>query len=64
MSRPKRSMPRIIIGLFLALVVGAIGLYDGRAIAQKPEASGDWVAEIEKIFIRSEERRVGKECRL
>ena len=44
-------------GLFLALVVGVVGLYHGRAIAQKAEAQApaDWVAEIEKIFIRSED---------
>src|SRR5512138_2989917 len=55
MSRGGRSILRIIIGLFLVLAVGVTGLYDGRAIAQKPEASGDWMAEIEKIFIRSED---------
>ena len=37
------------------LIVGVIGLYHGRAIAQKAEAQADWVAEIEKIFIRSED---------
>src|SRR5262247_3959900 len=55
MSRGARSIPRIIIGLLLVLAAGVTGLYDGRAIAQKPEASGDWMAEIEKIFIRSED---------
>ncbi|HXT67462.1 MAG TPA: multiheme c-type cytochrome [Nitrospiraceae bacterium] len=54
MLRGRRSILRIIVGLFLALVVGGIGLDDVRAIAQKPEASSDWMAEIEKIFIRSE----------
>jgi len=54
MSRGRRSIPRIIVGLYLVLVVGGIGLDEGRAIAQKPEASSDWMAEIEKIFIRSE----------
>ena len=55
MSRRRRTTLRIAGGLFLALVVGVIGLYHGRAIAQKAEAPGDWVAEIEKIFIRSED---------
>ena len=54
MLRGRRSIPRIIVGLYLVLVVGGIGLDEGRAIAQKPEASSDWMAEIEKIFIRSE----------
>ena len=57
MSRLIRHTPRIAAGLFLALVLGVIGLYHGRAIAQKSEAQApaDWVAEIEKIFIRSED---------
>src|SRR5437899_12148177 len=59
MSRHRRYVPRIAAGLFLALVVGVVGLYHGRAIAQKAEAPApapaDWVAEIEKTFIRSED---------
>src|SRR5213593_1653381 len=57
MSRLRRYAPRIAADLFLALVMGSIGLYHGRAIAQKAEAPvpADWVAEIEKIFIRSED---------
>src|SRR5438034_2338382 len=57
MSQRRRYAPRIAAGLFLALVVGVVGLYHGRAIAQKAEApaSADWVAEIEKTFIRSED---------
>ena len=49
------SVPRKA-GLILTLVVGSIGLYFGHAVAQKTEvqASGDWVAEIEDVFIRSE----------
>ena len=55
MLRFIRDTPQIAAGLFLALVVGVIGLYHGRAIAQKAEAQApaDWVTEIEKIFIRS-----------
>ena len=55
MVRRKRYAPRIAVGLFLTLVVGIIGLYHDRAIAQKAEAPADWVADIEKIFIRSED---------
>jgi len=48
---------RLAIGLFLAIVVGVNGVYHGFAIAQKADgqAPADWVAEIEKIFIRSED---------
>ncbi|MCE9536425.1 MAG: hypothetical protein K8R65_08450, partial [Nitrospirae bacterium] len=48
---------RIAFGLFLLIIVGLIALSHGRALAQKAEAPGqaDWVAEIEKIFIRSED---------
>jgi hypothetical protein len=57
MSRFIRHTTRIAVGSFLAIIVGVIGLYQDRAIAQKREAPapGDWVAEIEKIFIRSED---------
>ena len=57
MSRFIRHTPRIAVSLLLALIVGVIGLYQGRAIAQKAEtpSPSDWVAEIEKIFIRSED---------
>lgn len=43
-------------GCLLVLAVLS-GLYDGRAIAQKADgqAPADWVAEIEKAFIRSED---------
>ena len=40
MVRRTRYAPRIAVGLFLTLVVGIIGLYHGRAIAQKTEDSG------------------------
>src|SRR3990167_437412 len=55
MSRRKGYPQRIAIRLFLLLIVGVIGLYHGRAMAQKGEAPADWVEEIEKIFIRSED---------
>jgi hypothetical protein len=45
-----------LIGLFLALL-GVTAFFHDRAIAQKSDgqAPAEWVAEIEKIFIRSEE---------
>jgi nitrate/TMAO reductase-like tetraheme cytochrome c subunit len=48
---------RLAVGLFLASVVAVNGLYHDLAIAQKADgqAPADWVAEIEKIFIRSED---------
>jgi Cytochrome c554 and c-prime len=48
---------RLAVGLFLASAVAVNGLYHGLAIAQKADgqAPADWVAEIEKIFIRSED---------
>ena len=48
---------RIAVGLFLVIAVAVNGLYHGRAIAQKAggDSSGDWMAEIEKIFVRSED---------
>ena len=54
MVRRKRYVRRIAAGLVITLVC-AIGLYHGCAIAQKAEAPADWVADIEKIFIRSED---------
>lgn len=47
-----------IAAMFLVLVfVGDNAMYHGRAIAQKADGAspGDWVAEIEKVFIRSED---------
>ncbi|MDE3051957.1 MAG: hypothetical protein KGJ48_18905, partial [Nitrospirota bacterium] len=59
MSRRRRYAQRIAAGLFLMLIVGVIGLYHDRAIAQKADAQAPapagWVEEIEKIFIRSED---------
>ncbi len=42
---------------YLVALVGLSGLYHGWAIAQEPngQLSSDWVAEIEKVFIRSED---------
>ena len=42
-------------GFLFVLAVGAIGLYHGSAAAQKAEVQANWVADIEKIFIRSED---------
>ncbi|MGH7184272.1 MAG: multiheme c-type cytochrome [Nitrospiraceae bacterium] len=55
MLRRRLSIPRIA-GLVLTLAVGSIVLHFGHVIAQKTEvqAPGNWVAEIEEIFIRSE----------
>ena len=48
---------RLAVGLLLAVVVAVNGVYHGFAIAQKADGKTptDWVAEIEKIFIRSED---------
>jgi nitrate/TMAO reductase-like tetraheme cytochrome c subunit len=48
---------RIAAGMFVLLAVALNGLIHERAIAQKADgqAPADWVAEIEKIFIRSED---------
>lgn len=55
MLRRRLSIPRIA-GLVFTLVVGSTVLHFGHTTAQKTEvqAPGDWVAEIEEIFIRSE----------
>jgi len=52
-----QARQRIITVAFLSLTIGLIGLFHGRAIAQKADgqASDDWITEIEKIFIRSED---------
>lgn len=48
---------KLAVGGLLILMVGLSALYHGKAIAQKAEEKtpADWVAEIEKVFIRSEE---------
>src|SRR4026208_313829 len=51
----KRCVERIAAGLVMALIVCGIGLFHSSAIAQKAEAQADWVADIEKIFVRSED---------
>ena len=53
----RRPGHRIAAGFLLLFMMGAIGLSQGPAIAQKSDvkASSDWVGEIEKIFIRSED---------
>jgi hypothetical protein len=52
-----QARQRIITAAFLSLTIGLIGLFHDRAIAQKADgqASDDWITEIEKIFIRSED---------
>src|SRR5512141_2222848 len=51
----KRYIQRIAAVLVIALVVGGIVLSHSPAMAQKAEVQADWVADIEKIFIRSED---------
>lgn len=48
---------KLAVGGLLILMVGLNALDHGKAIAQKADgkAPADWVAEIEKVFIRSEE---------
>jgi len=53
-------MGRITIlaaGVLLVLFAGLSSVYDGRAVAQRADSqsSSEWVAEIENIFIRSED---------
>ena len=50
------SGQRVVAGFFV-LIVCVTALYHGLASAQKADVSrsDDWVAEIEKIFIRSED---------
>ena len=51
------SIRRLAAGLFLLLAIGLQALPHERAIAQKADgqAQAEWVAEIEKVFIRSED---------
>ncbi len=48
---------RVLVGAALVAIVAVNGLYHGFAVAQKTDgqAPSDWVSEIEKIFIRSED---------
>ena len=52
-----RQTYRLLGGLFVLLVIAVNGFYHERAIAQKGEtqAPAEWVSEIEKVFIRSED---------
>ncbi len=52
-----RVRQRIAVGLFLLIAVAVNGFYHGRAIAQKADGKApvDWMAEIEKVFVRSED---------
>ena len=57
MGRRTLNAQRIAVGFLFILSASVIGLYQGLAVAQKAEVptSADWVAEIEQIFIRSED---------
>jgi nitrate/TMAO reductase-like tetraheme cytochrome c subunit len=54
-GRPRGG--RIALGMVLFVLVGVTALYHERAIAQKADgqAPAEWVDEIEKVFIRSED---------
>ncbi|HEY7531472.1 MAG TPA: multiheme c-type cytochrome [Nitrospiraceae bacterium] len=50
-------MQRVALSVLIVLLVGLNGLYHERAIAQKADGQSpsDWIAEIENVFIRSED---------
>ncbi len=52
-----RHTQRLLAGVFVLLVIAVNALYHERAIAQKgdTQAPAEWVSEIEKVFIRSED---------
>lgn len=52
-----RQTQRLLGGLFVLLVIAGNAFYHERAIAQKGEtqAPAEWVSDIEKVFIRSED---------
>jgi nitrate/TMAO reductase-like tetraheme cytochrome c subunit len=52
-----RQTHRLLGGLFVLLAIAVNAFYHERAIAQKGEtqAPAEWVSEIEKVFIRSED---------
>ena len=52
-----RHSSRLLLGVFVLLMLALTALYHERAIAQKADgkAPSDWIEDIEKIFIRSEE---------
>lgn len=58
--RGMRKLGRMGLGIVAALLVAFTAVYHDRAVAQKADGQADgqaegWVAEIEKIFIRSED---------
>jgi hypothetical protein len=57
MREASAGMQKWVVGVLLCLLIGVNVFFHERAIAQKSDgqASADWVAEIEKIFIRSED---------
>ena len=52
-----RHPSRLVIGVFVLLSLAITAFFHERAIAQKADgkAPSDWIEEIEKVFIRSEE---------
>jgi len=52
-----RHTQRLLTGLFVLLVIAVNAFYHERAMAQKgnTQAPAEWVSDIEKVFIRSEE---------
>lgn len=57
MAQTGSTLQRWAVGILLGLIVAVNAFYHERAIAQKADgqAPADWIAEIEKIFIRSED---------
>ncbi len=57
MGQVSASVQRWVMGVLLCLMIAVNVFFHERAIAQKSDgqAPADWVAEIEKIFIRSED---------
>ncbi|HLZ36124.1 MAG TPA: multiheme c-type cytochrome [Nitrospira sp.] len=52
-----RQAQRLLAGFFILLVIAVNAFYHERAIAQKGDAQApaEWVSDIEKVFIRSED---------
>ena len=52
-----RQAQRLLAGFFILLVIAVNAFYHERAIAQKGDAKApaEWVSDIEKVFIRSED---------
>ena len=57
MGQTSITLQRWAVGILLCLIVAVNAFFHERAIAQKADgqAPADWIAEIEKIFIRSED---------